>query len=372
MPRMMRLLALLPLLCTFLGTFLAPLGVRAEATDAASSDDAALPRGYLTLYVDNDLFGGTDRNYTNGVRASWISEGEPLFDLLPARRTLEQLAGASGDYALIRAISGFDEASVREGTLELNYGLSLTQLMFTPQDFAAPNQPPGERRYAGWLGLGFSVHARDARALNSVELIFGTTGPNSLAKEAQNLIHDLRGFEKFQGWRDQIPNEFTVDLAFSQKRRVRFLDRAEEGFSVDGFTEYNVRLGTFRTDASFGGFFRAGFNLPADFSDPRITSTAYSHKFFGDGSPGDRRWSAYALFGASAGAVAHDASLDGPLFRDFETGNDREPWRAEVFTGFGVRWQALEFSYVHTFRTKAFDEQSGGTNFGSVALRLRL
>ena len=329
-------------------------------------------RGYLTGYLDNDLFGGTDANYTNGVRLSWISEGEPLFDIFPARRQLEQLAGGAGDYKLIRAISGFDDESVRNGTLELNYGLSLTQLMFTPDEPEAVSQPPGQRRYAGWLALGFSVHARDHRALNSVELLLGTTGPNSLAQEAQDLIHEIRDIEKFEGWDDQIPNELTVDLSFTQKRRLRFLDRRETGFSIDGFSEWGARLGTYRTDAFFGGFFRAGFNLPADYSDPRITATAYSHKFFDDDQLAYQPWSAYILFGFTGTGVAHDASLDGPLFQDFDTGNEREPWRGELFAGFGLRWQMVELSYVHTFRTQAYAEQDDSSDFGSLALRVQL
>lgn len=353
----------------------APPSERDEPSQSATPDGvspAPQRRGYLTGYFDNDLFGGTDANYTNGVRLSWISEGEPLFNMFPARRQLEQLAGSGGDYKLIRAISGFEDESVRNGTLELNYGLSLTHLMFTPEDPQAVSQPIGQRRYAGWLALGFSVHARDHRALNSVELLLGTTGPHSRAREAQDLIHEIRDIEKFEGWDDQIPNEFTVDLSFTQKRRLRFLERRDSGFSVDGFSEWGARLGSYRTDAFVGGFFRAGFNLPADFSDPRLTATAYSHKFFDQGELANRPWSVYALFGFTGTAVGHDASLDGPLFRDFDTGNTREPLLAEVFAGFGLRWRLAEFSYVHTFRTQSYQEQGEGSDFGSLALRVQL
>ena len=45
---------------------------------ATASAYATNERGYLTFYLDNDLFGGTDRNYTNGARLSWISEAAPL------------------------------------------------------------------------------------------------------------------------------------------------------------------------------------------------------------------------------------------------------------------------------------------------------
>jgi hypothetical protein len=343
----------------------APAG---EGTDAGDGPAG----GYLTFYLDNDLFGGTDRNYTNGVRLSWVSEGQPLLDVPPLRQQLEKLAGADADYRLVRAVSGLDEANVASGTVELNYGLSLTQLMFTPADPFSTVQPPGQRRYAGWLGLGFSVHAKDPGALNSAELILGTVGPRSLAREAQDFVHDLRGIYRFEAWHEQIPNEWTVDLALDQKRRLRLVEATGSGLMVDGFTEWGVRLGSFRTQASAGGFLRVGFNLPADFSDPRLSSTAYSHRFFAGPEGPNGKLSAYALLGADAYAVAFDASLDGPLFGNFETGNDRSPLYGDLFLGFGLRWHDVEFSYVHSWRSRSFEQESGYTDFGSAALRLRL
>ena len=43
--------------------------------------------GTLTLQFENDKIAGTDRHYTNGVRAAWVSdqtkyESETVFDLL--------------------------------------------------------------------------------------------------------------------------------------------------------------------------------------------------------------------------------------------------------------------------------------------------
>ena len=39
--------------------------------------------------------------------------------------------------------------------------------------------------------------------------------------------------------------------------------------------------------------------------------------------------------------------------------------------GFALRWRVLEFSYVHTWRSREFEAQSG-FDFGSLALRLQL
>lgn len=338
-----------------------------------SGPSLAENKGYLTFYLDNDLFAGTDRNYTNGIRLSWISESEPLFNFAPARGMLEDLISEPGGLARFGLLSGFNPDNVQEGKLDINYGLSLTQLMFTPETLDSPTQPVGERRYAGWLGLGFSVHARDEKAINSAEIILGTTGHWSLADEAQDLIHDIRDFERFEGWQDQIPNEITLDFSFQQKRRARFLPDGPRGLRADGLFEWGTRLGTFRTSARVGGFFRVGFNLPADFSDPRLSALAYSHRYFEDGENGGRDWSAYVLFGLTGNAILHDTTLDGPVFRSFETGNTRETWVGELFAGFGLRWRVIEFSYVHTWRSREFEEKaSGGFDFGSLAIRLRL
>ena len=324
--------------------------------------------GNLTIYLDNDLFSGTDENYTNGARVSWISGERPVSDIGSVQRFLRRLSGDADSFDLAKRLTGFaDPAEVR-----YNFGFSLTQLMFTPEDPLVPGQPPGERPYAGWLGVGFSLHAMDERVLNSVQLTIGVIGPAALGEEAQDVVHDIRAMQKFNGWDAQIPNEPTLGLHFGQKRRLDLhREEWEEGaFRVDALADWSMALGNFRTGLEAGVFVRAGHNLPADFSDPRLSETAYSHRYFrGAGEPMGR-FSAYVLFGARGRVSVYDASLEGPMFRDFETGVEKEWLVGEVFAGFGLRWDRVELSYVHTFRTSTFEEQDGGQQFGSVGLRV--
>lgn len=343
------------------------------ANDDAPDEQTSGSDHYFSFYLDNDLFANSDQDYTNGIRFSLISGERSLISLAPFRDQLERMAAWAGDDDTVSRWSGFARGNVADKNLQLNYGLSLTQLMFTPEDPFSTTQPEGQRRYAGWLGVGFSVHASDEQALNSAELIIGTVGPRSLAEQAQDLVHDIRGIDKFQGWDDQVPNEFTLDLALTQKRRLRLVDERPNAFSVDGFTEGSLRLGTFRTGARVGGLLRAGFHLTPDFSDPRLDATAYSHRLFKSGKRARAmpNWSLYGLLGANAGAVLFDATLDGPLFKNFETGNTREPWVAESYLGFGFRWRTFEFSYVHTWRTREFEEQDERSAFGSLAVLFR-
>lgn len=339
---------------------------------ALAKDREARPRTtdeppYLTFYLDNDLFGGNDRDYTNGARLSWISGNRDIAELGRIQQLLRKLSGDPKSFRVFQKLTGFEEPE----QIRYNYGFSLTQLMFTPEDPYPYTQPIGERRYAGWLALGFSLHVKDERILNSVELTLGTTGKNSFAEETQDFVHDFRDIPKFNGWDSQIPGEFTVDLSFIQKRRINLGRFGFSGVRFDGLGEWGARLGSFRTDAHLGGFFRAGYNLPADFSDPRISSTAYSHRYFNSSGDHGGDWSLYALFGSTVRIVGFDATIDGPLFRDFYTGIDRVPLVAEVFCGGGIRYRALELSYVHTWRTEEYRTQDGIANFGSVAVRWR-
>lgn len=319
---------------------------------------------YLTFYLDNDLFAGTDRNYTNGARLSWISGARDPEEFGAVQQQLRKLSGDADSLAIFQRFSGFEDPR----KVEYNYGFSLTQLMFTPSDLNAPAAPPGQRPYAGWLGIDFSLHTKDAHATNAVVLAVGTTGPNALANETQDFVHDIRGIEKFQGWDSQIPNEITVNLFYKQKRRLTFLEMGFGDFATDGFGEYQVALGNFLVSAQMGALFRLGWNLPVNFSDPRLSVTAYTLQQFTTGRQQQRSWSIYVLAGALGSAVTHNITLDGPVFRDYDTNVDSKPFVGELYIGFGIRYRRTEFGYIHTIRSKEFSEQEKSQSFGSLTL----
>lgn len=322
----------------------------------------------LTFYLDNDLFADTDQDYTNGARLSWISGSRNPDEFGWVQQQLGRLADDPVSRVLFSKISGFENPE----QLEYNYGFSLTQLMFTPEDPDLLQAPPGERPYAGWLGVDFSLHTKDAQALNSVSMAIGTTGKHSYAKEAQDLVHDIRGQEKFQGWDSQIPNEVTINFYTIQRRRLVILDPRQRRFAIDGFVEGRLALGTFNTSANVGSMLRFGWNLPLDFADARLSVTSYSHQPFKTDRRERSKWSYYGITGIQASAVAHNITLDGPVFRDFSTGTNSKPLVGEVYLGFGVRYERLNFSYVHTYRSKEFDGQDSAQSFGSMIVGYRL
>jgi lipid A 3-O-deacylase len=72
------------------------------------------PRGTFSLMVDNDLFGGTDKNYTSGFQLDWRS---PSYD----------------PPAWLSAITGRRSLIFPEGGTP-RWGLSFGQNVFTPSD----------------------------------------------------------------------------------------------------------------------------------------------------------------------------------------------------------------------------------------------
>lgn len=351
-------------------SILSALALLTATTAWAAGPLSLLPdRGdaHVSFFLDNDLFAGSDENYTNGVRLAWISGSRDPKQFGAVQRGLRKLTGGAESLGLFQRISGFRDP---EG-IEFNYGTSITQLMFTPEDPDARVSPPGQSPYAGWLGVGFSLHAKDSYALNSAELSIGVVGPSAQAKEVQDFVHDLKGVVRFKGWDSQIPNEPTLNLFFSQKRRLTFIESERGDFAVDGFGEWGVGLGNFLTNFYVGALTRFGWNLPVDFSDPRLTPTAYAHQPFKTERRDSGTWSLYGLLGFRGFAVAHDITVDGPVFRDFDTGVTQEPFVGAIFAGFGIRYRDLEVSYVQTSISRRFKEQSSGQQFGSIAVSYR-
>ena len=143
-----------------------------------------------------------------------------------------------------------------------------------------------------------------------MELTFGTVGPHAYAEETQDFVHDLRGIPKFNGWDNQIPNEFTFNINFNQKRRYTYLEPGELKhlpLSLNGFTDLGVSLGNFKTSVDVGWHFQFGYNVPVDFSDPRLTATSNSISW--DPGPEKSDFSAYLIAGVRGSAVLHDITL---------------------------------------------------------------
>lgn len=340
------------------------LASASESTSLAGPSDTD-SIGNFMIQLDNDLFTGDDSDYTNGFRFAMGGElgAEPNYDNL--RDALRRFSGDESSYGFLDKLYGFNTRD-----LSYSWGLGITQQMYTPDNYQALTPQPGQRPYAAWLGVEFSMQARNADSLSSVGLALGVTGEWALGEPAQDIVHhDLSNSNLFNGWDSQAPEEVTVDLLLDHKRRIHFLDDLEWGkFGMDGYTEYGGSLGTKRTAFYVGGVVRAGWNLPHTYIVPRLQAATYGNQYFSDDSPHDGGLRAYLLAGARGSLVLHDATLDGPLFQDWRHSVNSEPLVGEVLLGIGVGMGNWDLIYSHVARSDEFESQEVNQEFGSIQL----
>lgn len=316
------------------GSVCSPIAKAEEATET----------GTLSLVFENDLFYDTDRNYTNGVRASWLSGPD---------RTPEWALRAAHWFPL------FPDG----GTVRTSYAVG--QNMYTPEDIALRDPPLDDRPYAGWLYGSIGLIAETGRRLDQLELTFGVVGPASLAEQTQTIVHEITGSQEPRGWDTQLKNEPGVILTYQRSWR-RFVSESVSGFSFDATPHAGGALGNVFTYANAGLTFRFGQRLPLDYGPPRIQPSLPGSGFF---VPQDGfGW--YLFAGMEGRAVARNIFLDGNTFRNSRS-VDKEPLVGDLQFGIALTWSNVRLSYTHVLRTREFETQDETDDFGAFSVSIQ-
>jgi len=306
-----------------------------------------------TFFFENDLFNGTDSNYTNGVKYSLISP-----DLSPhakqgsiPRKALE----------LIHKLP-FIKESGPEFSHKVEFAVG--QNLYTPADTSRRDLITNDRPYAGWsyFSLGYHRQTRfteNLDFLDSVEVQMVLVGPQAFGEEAQNGVHKLRDIPTAEGWDNQLKNEPGLVVAFERKWRVS--PTTNGLLSTDAILHTGGALGNVSTYFNGGLEVRAGLNLARKFGVSLIRP-AGSTLFTPDNKP-----SLY-LFGAVNGKfVLRDIFLDGNSFADSHS-IDKKDWVADFAIGATASYRNLMLTYTHVTRTKEFVGQQESHDFGSITL----
>ena len=306
-----------------------------------------------TFYFENDLFNGTDSNYTNGVKYSVISPDLSLYapDGKLPRRVLE----------IIHRVP-FIEKSTQSYTHKVEF--SFGQNMYTPSDISRFDLIKDDRPYAGWTYFSTSYHRKnEARNIMSfmdtVEIQLGLIGSESYTEETQRLVHKLRDLQQPNGWDNQLNNELGVAVAFERKWLFHPVDTGKLGYSV--ITHMGAALGNVYTYINSGMELRLGWNIPRDFGVSLIRPAGSTRLEIGD------KFSVF-IFGAVNGrAVARDIFLDGNTFSDSHR-IDKEYFTADIAGGLAVNYKKFILTWTQVLRTKEFKGQKGEHSFGAVTL----
>jgi hypothetical protein len=317
----------------------------------------------FTGRFENDLFAGTDRFYTNGIKLSWISPDLQWFRDLDWFRRDARLSRWGNRLVDMLPFSGDPER-------QRNLALSAGQMMYTPRDIERRELIVDDRPYAGWLYGSVAFHSKTYRLLDTFEIQAGLTGPWSLAEQAQDLIHELRGIDKARGWDNQIDTE--PAFAFVYERKYRIVPRLDlgSGWGIDAIGHAGGAVGTAFTHLSGGIEARFGWNLPADFGTALIRPGGETNAPADTADPryDPARGRGFHVFAAVNGRlVARDVFLDGNTFSDSHH-VDKEAAVGDLTIGASAIYGRFKLSYAQVWRSAEFEHQDGSQQFGSISL----
>jgi len=368
--------------------YIVPAIAQASNEDAFSSKDCKADevvrfRGG-TARLENDLFTGTDQNYTNGVAFAAVSHdisGRLRTECLPTPVRLQA--------ELIKFLNPGFWSDAENSAHTQNVVAKFGQSMFTPKDPARTDLIPDDRPYAGLLYVGMSWNRRkhepqsNSEMLDTREITLGVIGPLSLAEQSQNRVHDAIGADRFLGWQHQLKNEPALQLAMDRKfKDYRGTGAITPGFSADSIRSLGLRLGNIETSATLGIEGRIGWNLPNDFGTYPIRPGAENrppsasiHSGSGDtpSAVAGPRPGVHLFATMETKLVAYDFSLDGNLFRSSHSVT-RRPWVAQAAVGVSahgrVAGHGVNFAVMRVYRSREFEEQGANQDYGSIALSI--
>lgn len=320
-------------------------------TQGAVAQDVTAPRkpAVISLTTENDFFGGgTDRNYSNGLRIERVSGADNVHP------GLEWVAHRLPWLDLDRT--------------ELRQGFALSHVIFTPEDIQAFVPDPTDRPYAGWLALSSTVTASDADTQDTLQVNLGVVGPSAAGEFVQNSWHEVIGAPTAKGWDHQLKDEPGLEII---AQRLQMFGGPELPFGVE--TDFGAHVaaavGNVRTYGGLGLTARIGWDLNSSFGPPRIRPALSGAGEFIPGSV-ENPLGGYFFIGMDGRAVAHDMFLDGSLFREGPHVDDRRTVVGDLQAGVAVHYRSVQLAFTFVNRTEEFVRQDGPQRFGAVSISI--
>lgn len=305
--------------------------------------------GALTLTVENDVFTGSDNNYTNGVGIAWVSEAID-----------QQDDGPLGQWTRFWSFLPF----VADDGYSTYASWALAQEINTPDDIKERHPDADDQPYSGILFVDSTLYARRWDWTHAWQLRLGVVGPASQADDVQREFHRLIGVDKPQGWDTQLPNEPILNLNYTVAH-LAAAGHTGAGLEWRLVPLATAGLGNYFTGAGVGLYGEIGWNLADALGVTALHSGLNAASTVGI-TP-QARWSISFFGGGGAYGVAHYLPLDGTLFRNSHS-VDSNPIIGMGSFGFCLRRDRLNLSYAQTFFSETFATQRENTNFGTISI----
>lgn len=239
-------------------------------------------------------------------------------------------------------------------------------MIFTPRDTTLLVPNPLDRPYNGWLNASFGLIGETGPILDHLSLSVGVVGPAAGAKEAQKFVHDALGVTSPNGWTSLVRNEPTVQLRYQRSWRALAVHAFNSDYGVDLTPHLGGALGNVYTLASTGMTLRIGKHLQHDSGPPRIGPSAPGSGFF---QPHTKLgW--YLFAGVEGRGVGRNIFLDGNTFVD-SPHVSKQPFVTDLQAGLAITVDQIRLAYTHVWRSKEFDGQPRGDQFGAISVSVR-
>lgn len=293
----------------------------------------------FTVIVENDLFGGTDQNYTNGLFVSRLSAANDV----------------PGWYArFVRGLGLIDKDH------RLRLGVGFGHSIFTPQTTQAANPSLDERPYAAWAYASALLVAESPRHIRSLQVNMGLVGPSAQGAFVQNNWHALLGEPEAQGWDYQLEDEFGIQVIW--EHRLREVVRSElSGLEYEIQGGGTLALGNVSTYGAVGAMLRMGPEIGNDYGPPRIRPSLAGAAYFD--APDGFNWQLFA--GGELRAVAHNIFLDGNTFTDSRH-VERRTLTGDLQFGLTLQYRANQIAFSGVYRFEEYESQDEPDRFGAI------
>ena len=291
---------------------------------------------------------GVDQAYSNGIKFSYVYARDQIPRWAP--KWLMESNYLRDELAKSKA----------------NFGVSLNHQIYTPNNTSERNFIPNDRPYAAWLYAGFSMHVKNDRRSQTLEMSLGVVGPAAQGEAVQNGFHKLIGSESANGWEYQLKNEPAVQ--FSYQQRLHFFElRNNYGPYFDLIPMFGAGLGNVFIGMHSGMMARVGVNLPDDFGPARPSGGETDSFVSPNASPTDLKSSYYLFAGLRGNAIARNLFLDGSTFENSHKVT-KYPFTAETEIGVGLQIMPVSVVWRYVVRSPDFEEMSGFNSFASIGI----
>jgi lipid A 3-O-deacylase len=305
----------------------------------------------LSVIIENDAFTNDDSGYTSGIRLGWLGD--------------EINADAyESDFSYGRFMQGaIDSIPLLEldTSKKHNAGISLYQMIFTPEDISKKEPDYNDIPYSGTLLASFFLFEWDEDSYHEYSLDLGMVGPSTKTEQLQKTAHVITGNNEPEGWNNQIDDQFLLGISYGYGHKTwKSKDRVT--YKSDWNNAFRCQAGNFSTGASISSIIRFGNNYPENFN--AIFPGAMTNSGLLSLSNNSERlgWSVSA--GVAADAIAYFYVIDSANEYDI----DRNKYSASAVASTSLFYGGAELTFSLLTRTKLIDEASSDVvTFGRIA-----